>query len=197
MHANPSTSVICTPLLSPRDCDALAAALDPDGWSPGRIAHTDGNRAEALIRSCSLNHRVPAPWLERLEAAVRHWNEQLFGFELDPTVRPEDPFTAMRYRPGDRFVWHIDNGVAAAPVGARKLGFTLQLSDPTSYAGGDLEFAVYSQAYGGEAFGAQREAARQRGAIIVFPAFHLHRVSPVSAGERVAIVGWLHGPRFR
>jgi len=38
---------------------------------------------------------------------------------------------------------------------------------------------------------------RERGTLILFPAFRTHRVSPVTRGLRVAVVGWIHGPSFR
>jgi PKHD-type hydroxylase len=37
---------------------------------------------------------------------------------------------------------------------------------------------------------------RARGAIIVFPAFFAHRVTAVTKGTRLALVGWIHGDSF-
>ena len=44
----------------------------------------------------------------------------------------------------------------------------MQLDDPPTYEGGDLEFWA----------GSVRQAARNRGSVIVFPSYLLHRVTP-------------------
>jgi predicted 2-oxoglutarate/Fe(II)-dependent dioxygenase YbiX len=38
---------------------------------------------------------------------------------------------------------------------------------------------------------------RTRGALIVFPWFFLHRVTPIVSGNRKALVAWATGPDFR
>jgi len=35
------------------------------------------------------------------------------------------------------------------------------------------------------------------GNAVAFPAYIAHRVLPVSAGRRHALVAWIHGPGFR
>ena len=87
--------------------------------------------------------------------------------------------------------------VAGIDIWGRKLSFTVQLSAPEDYVGGTLELAMYSQAYGGSQFSSYVDQTRQRGALIAFPSFHLHRVTEVARGTRYALVGWLHGPPFR
>jgi PKHD-type hydroxylase len=41
-----------------------------------------------------------------------------------------------------------------------------------------------------------RALVRAQGTMVLFPSFLVHRVTPVRAGTRYAIVGWLHGPPF-
>jgi PKHD-type hydroxylase len=36
-----------------------------------------------------------------------------------------------------------------------------------------------------------------QGAATVFPAFVLHRVTPVTSGTRYSLTVWCHGPKFR
>ena len=40
-------------------------------------------------------------------------------------------------------------------------------------------------------------APRTRGAVIAFPSFFLHRVTPIISGTRKALVVWATGPEFR
>ena len=196
MRANPSTAVVCLPLLAPGDCDALLAHLAGAPWSDGRVAlPAQGSGVEQTIRSASVAEIGEHPIVARVLAWLDELNRNLYQFELTGPAAA-DPLLAMRYREGDHFMWHIDN--AAEAVGTRKLSFTVQLSPPEEYDGGDLELAIYSPAFGAAAaFGAYAAQIRRRGAITVFPSFHVHRVSPVTRGTRVALVGWLHGARFR
>ena len=71
----------------------------------------------------------------------------------------------------------------------RKLSFTLQLSDPDDYEGGNVELiSEANQNY---------IAPRQRGAIILFDSRTQHRVNKVTKGTRRSIVGWVVGPRWK
>ena len=71
----------------------------------------------------------------------------------------------------------------------RKLSFTLQLSDPDEYEGGNVQLIDDS--------GKSYIAPRQRGTIILFDSRTQHRVIKVKKGVRKSIVGWVLGPRWR
>ena len=71
----------------------------------------------------------------------------------------------------------------------RKLSFSLQLSDPEDYEGGELEFLDNQ----GEPF----FAPKQKGTIVVFDSRVKHRVREVTNGLRKSIVGWVVGPRWK
>jgi len=71
----------------------------------------------------------------------------------------------------------------------RKLSFSLQLSDPEDYEGGELEFLDNQD----EPF----FAPKQKGTIVVFDSRVKHRVRKVTNGLRKSIVGWVVGPRWK
>ena len=71
----------------------------------------------------------------------------------------------------------------------RKLSFSIQLSDPDDYEGGNLQLMdENNKSY---------IAPRQRGTIILFDSRTPHRVQKVRSGERKSIVGWVVGPRWK
>lgn len=89
--------------------------------------------------------------------------------------------------PGGFFDWHVDFG--DGPVATRrKLTMVVQLSEPDDYDGGLLET---------NADGVVRAASRMIGSALLLPSFVLHRVSPVTRGERYSLTLWSHGPSFR
>lgn len=186
MEPNPSTTVTCLPLLSAAECDAALDRLAAAAWAEGRVAVPGGPAARAELRRCELATVDDAALVARVRARVAEVNRDLFQFALTGAAAA-DPPQAMRYPVGGHFDWHID--CATLATATRKLSFTVQLTDPAAYDGGDLELALYPEP-------TYRAALRQRGHLAIFPSFHLHRVAPVTRGTRVALVGWLHGPRF-
>jgi PKHD-type hydroxylase len=42
-----------------------------------------------------------------------------------------------------------------------------------------------------------RAQVRQKGALVIFPTYWLHKVHPVTRGTRHVVVGWMHGPSYR
>lgn len=91
-----------------------------------------------------------------------------------------------RYGPGDTFGTHIDNAIRiqrGTDFRLRSdLSATLFLADPESYDGGELviedQFGVQSVKLGA-------------GQMLLYPASSLHRVEPVTRGERVASFFWI------
>ena len=85
-----------------------------------------------------------------------------------------------RYRHGMEYGTHVDDALMG---GIRTdLSFTLFLSEPTSYDGGALMI---------EANDGDTEVKLEPGSLILYPTTTLHRVEPVTRGERLAIVGWV------
>ena len=71
----------------------------------------------------------------------------------------------------------------------RKLSFSIQLSDPDDYEGGNLQLL--------DEGGSNYLAPRQRGCICLFDSRTQHRVLKVTKGTRKSIVGWVVGPRWK
>ncbi len=90
-----------------------------------------------------------------------------------------------RYGPGDAYGRHVDDAAMAAQAGGRMrtdLSFTLFLSAPETYAGGALVV---------DGIEGEREHRPQAGSLVLYPTGALHSVTPVTAGERLACVGWI------
>jgi PKHD-type hydroxylase len=115
-------------------------------------------------------------WRERVAIALS--SHPVFRLAAQPK-RIIGPIFS-RYRPGDAYGIHADEPIMD---GSRvDLAFTLFLSPPQSYGGGEL---VIDGAAGEEAH------KYDAGSALLYPATALHRVVPVHEGVRYAAVGWV------
>lgn len=93
------------------------------------------------------------------------------------------PVLISRYEPGMQYGMHSDNPLMGGPRKVRTdLAMTLFLSEPDSYDGGELHFE--------SPWGAQ-EVKLPPGSAVIYPATTLHRVNPVTRGQRLAAVTWI------
>lgn len=192
--------VLHAPLLTPEQCRQIVAALDEEAWEPGGVDRHDaaGGRTELEISSARRvrKQRVPdleVGWpLDVIARSVVEANTSCYRFDLtgyspadDPTVlRYDAPPTIDATGPGDGYDLHVD--VGGVHTSTRKLSFSIQLTDPSTYEGGELYFPV-----------GERVGSKDQGAIVVFPSYLAHGVQPMRSGTRHALVGWVHGPAFR
>jgi PKHD-type hydroxylase len=129
-------------------------------------------------------------WLFRdIEYVIKRANTA-FGFDIN--LFHEIQFTEYDSAYTGYYGWHEDLRwiPQAGSNSQRKLSFVLQLSDPSTYTGGDLEFQMNEQS-------PMPADLRVKGTTIVFPSFIKHRVVPVTSGTRYSLVTWYEGPPFK
>lgn len=128
-------------------------------------------------------------WLYRLlEAEIRDMNWINFKYVLDKM----EAIDYLEYHAGTeedsehghgKYVAHVDGSIN----GTRKLSFSILLSDPSEFEGGDLLIYDSHKPY---------VAEKKKGTITFFPSTVLHEVTPVTRGVRRSLVSWIHGPQF-
>tara|TARA_B100002019_G_scaffold292660_1_gene316576 strand:+ start:2022 stop:2642 length:621 start_codon:yes stop_codon:yes gene_type:complete len=112
-------------------------------------------------------------------------NEKIYHFDIDIVT---DAIHYVVYpKDGGHLDWHMD--VGAHGVNKRKLAMTVQLSDSSDYEGGDFQIWMGGKDY--------ITVPREKGDVIVFPSFCMHRVTPITRGERRCLVFWTGGRPFR
>ena len=187
------TNVYIAKLFSDEECERIIASAKPDAWQDGGVGGYGGVGKVAVVpkaRSVSEQYlpiQSDGHPLNKILFEVTRLNAYGWAFDLTGFVSDDMPYL-MRYsgERKDHFDWHIDVGYEKNA--SRKVGFTIQLSNPDDYEGGDLEFMKVDVSL---------VERRARGALIGFPSFRVHRVLPVTRGVRYAVVGWVHGPAFR
>jgi PKHD-type hydroxylase len=111
-------------------------------------------------------------------------NRELWNFDLFSIV-DSIQYTEY-YEGGGHYDYHVDLGPGTAAH--RKISIVVQLSDPSEYEGGNFEILK----------GPNPETLpKTKGAVILFPSYLLHRVTPVTKGTRRSLVIWLGGNSLR
>lgn len=169
-------------VLSPAQVVELRALIDAARWEDGNA--TSGAQS-ALAKT---NRQLPedAEAARKAGAAIREalTKSPLFmSAALPHTVFPP---LFNRYGEGHGFGDHVDNAMRfQRDQGVRirtDLSATLFLCDPSEYEGGEL---TVEDTYG------VHEVKLPAGDVILYPASSLHRVEPVTRGERVASFFWI------
>jgi PKHD-type hydroxylase len=91
-----------------------------------------------------------------------------------------DPRVAS-YQEGGHYDWHVD--VALLRQRRTDLSFSIFLRDSDSYDGGEMEMQFGN--------GIKFKVKGKIGEMVVYPSGLLHKVNPVTSGERRVIVGWI------
>jgi PKHD-type hydroxylase len=162
----------------------LRAALHggEDAWVDGRA--TAGHRGAPV----KFNHQIDeqSDVAARCQAIVLEALERHSLFVSAALPCAVYPPMFNRYGVGMAFGAHIDGGVRIDPRTGRRLrtdiSATLFLSDPGDYDGGELEIA---DTYG------THSVKLNAGDLLLYPATSLHRVTPITRGERLACFFWV------
>ena len=150
-------------------------------------------------------------WLPAfIETYIRALNTAYYQYDLTNLAHGCCQYTV--YNQGDFYNWHQDGNVDSVytlkskptfppPLPTddinyiqqqhqhiRKLSFTLQLSSPEDYTGGELQLKQDDKL---------ETVTQQYGMLTVFDSRISHRVRKVKTGKRISLVGWMIGPRWK
>ena len=164
-------------VLNAEELGRVREALAGAEWRSG--ADTAGWHAKG-VKSNEQAHGAGVDAVRRqvAEAVSRH---SRFRAAAQPKLLSAIMFS--RYRPGMEYGVHVDDPLMSAPRGQMRtdLAATIFLSEPETYAGGGLAIP-----------GAGESGVRLKpGDAVLYPATSLHRVVPVTEGERLAAIFWV------
>ncbi len=109
------------------------------------------------------------------------WRNSTFQrVALPKSMRPP---MISHYQEGMNYGLHVDDALMGSGAKTRSdVSVTVYLSNPDDYDGGET---VMNSSFG------KQEIKLPAGAAVVYPSSTLHRVAPVTRGERLAAVTWV------
>ncbi|MCA0433423.1 MAG: Fe2+-dependent dioxygenase [Proteobacteria bacterium] len=163
-------------LLSAQQVADIHASLaaEPQAFSSGKAT------AGWYVKDIKHNDQAAGP---AAAAAVEAAQKALLGHAVfKSAARPKEfvKLLVSRYKPGMAYGSHVDD---ALMNGRRTdMSFTLFLSDPSAYDGGELVI---------EENDGDSSIKLPAGHLVLYQTTSLHHVTEVTRGERIAIVGWV------
>jgi PKHD-type hydroxylase len=162
-------------VLDPAEVAALQEAAARLEFGDGRA--TAGRYAEAVKNNLQA---LPSTGREAIFEKVRG---ALLRHEVFVAAARPKRFARLllsRYGAGMAYGLHVDDPIMQG--NRTDLSFTLPLSDPEDYDGGGLCIDDGLE---------ERVIRLAPGDAVLYPTSALHRVEPVTRGERLAVVGWI------
>ena len=170
-------------VLAPEQVAHCRERLASAAWADGRI--TAGYQSAQAKDNAQLPETDPvARELGALILEVLARNATFFSAALPRRVYPP---LFNRYAGGQSFGFHVDNAVrydrsrGGVEAVRTDVSATLFLSSPEDYDGGEL---VIEDTYG------EQRVKLPAGDMVLYPGTSLHRVTPVTRGERIAAFFW-------
>ena len=166
-------------VLSPEELQLIVETLEEADFVEGKT--TAGWHAK-LVKD-NLQLKSEATYAQQLRERVKSALKRNALFQS--AIQPKQIHTILfsRYEKGMSYGTHVDNALMGDREFWRSdVSFTLFLSSPSTYEGGELVI---------EGSDGDRTYKLEAGSMIVYPSSTLHRVEEVTAGVRLATVGWV------
>jgi PKHD-type hydroxylase len=169
-------------LLTPDQIHQARTKLATAEWVDGRI--TAGYQAQEVKRNAQVREGTPAAnELGELVLAALARSPRFMAAALPLRVFPP---MFNSYAGGQTFGTHVDTAIRQLSTTGQRirtdLSATLFLTDPADYDGGEL---IVEDNYG------EKSVKLPAGSMVLYPATSLHRVEPVTRGNRVSSFFWI------
>jgi PKHD-type hydroxylase len=153
---------------------------------------TDAYR-KSIVRWIDNTTNPEFDWVyDKIWNVTNRTNRDWFHFNI--TTLPPMQFTEYDENYKGEYKMHQDVFWLTNTNRHRKLSTIIQLTDESSYVGGDLKFHQLTGSLPTEQDYANM---RKIGTAITFPSFINHQLEPVTKGTRYSLVAWFEGPKFQ
>lgn len=164
------------------EVDEMRTRLLAEPWVDGKLTAGQRSARDKFNRQLNEDSALGVLFGQRILARLSD-NALFMSAALPKRIYPP---LFNRYSGGEAFGFHIDNAIRGIK-GVRErvrtdLSATLFLTDPQTYDGGEL---VIRDTFG------ERSVKLPAGHLVLYPGTSVHKVNPVTRGERVAAFFWI------
>lgn len=168
-------------LFTVQDCQDILSTCVEELWLPTTVI---GNKKIHVGKRQKLRGDTAGFPFLNIREVTKAANTNIYDFSLLGIIDQDFP-QVFKYSQGDFYDMHIDiNSMAVS----RKITFLINLSDPSEYEGGQIEFLNVD---------IDPQIINEQGACLVFPSYIPYSITPVTSGAKHILVGHVHGALFR
>lgn len=168
-------------LFSKEQCEQVLSNCIEELWLPSTvIGDTDFHRS----RRQKLRGEVDGFPFLNIRDVTKMANSEIYDFSLMGIIDQDYP-QVFKYSENDFYKMHMDLNPMAP---SRKLTFIINLSDPTTYKGGEVEFLNIK---------VDPALTAEQGSCLVFPSYIPYTINPVTGGTKHIVIGHVHGAVFK
>jgi PKHD-type hydroxylase len=168
-------------LFSKDECDQILSICIEELWLPSTVIGTAGFHQSK--RQKLRGDTAGFPFLN-IRDITKNANAEIYDFNLIGIIDQDFP-QVFAYSKNDFYKMHVEL-TPMAP--SRKITFIINLSDPTTYEGGDIKFLNIDTS---------DAAINDQGSCLIFPSYIPYEIDPVTSGTKHIIVGHVHGAIFK
>lgn len=125
--------------------------------------------------------------LNKISTIVNMINDKIYHFDIETN---DGELKMIEYEKGGHYTWHADFNPGICSL--RKLVAIVQLTDPSEYEGGEVQFGIQDK-HTKEWYSMNQ----LKGSLTIFPTFLSHNVTPVTKGTRYVIQELFVGNHFK
>jgi PKHD-type hydroxylase len=181
---------------SEREIRQINRLIRDNKFKDGILTFKDGDKVNHKYRSCEdtwISNNENTKWIyDRIKSIMIEANNEYWNFNIDDLHNLK--YIKYNASDEDHVDWHMDiNSTYNTEI---KIGISIQLSDPEEYEGGELQIvnkSFFTYANNKSSISVPKE----KGCAILFPSYLLHRVKPVTKGERKCLVIFAYGEPFK
>ena len=167
-------------LISEQDLGQIRTYIDEASFLDGRAT---GAKEDHSIKDNE--QMAPGPQNQKVNTIILQSLDANELFKRAAIPKIIRPFIVSRTSEGGGYGKHMDN-VMMGPQQRRirtDMAMTIFLNDPEDYDGGELVLCELNR---------ERRIKLPAGSAIFYPPIMLHQVAPVTRGQRLAAITWIH-----
>ena len=157
------------------------------------VTDVENEPTKKSVRDSSIawvqHNELTADFYDNVTRVALNVNNQKYNFNLQYL----EMLQYGEYSVDGHYDWHADDVLRSDNNDARKLSFSLLISNDDEYEGGDFQICIPNPN--------QNKIIniklKQKGTMIFFPSFVWHSIVPVTKGTRYSLVCWSKGNLFK
>jgi len=169
----------------------LKYAQEKGNYENAKIGNTSKGETQKGIRQTDIWFFKHNKLKNKIEKLIAETNNKLWKLNIDAC----EFFQLGVYRKGGHYSWHQDTYQQDTKA-YRKLSFSMVLNSEKEYKGGDFQICSRLSREGKPLIKTVKKIKQNPGDIVLFLSSTSQRVTPVTEGERISLVGWVWGPRL-